>query len=106
MWLNLNWTLKQVHLEIFKYIKYFFEIQNEEYQAQDAEAVWTELFKDMKESADAQSYWNWGEDENKSPYSVQIVNPEKKSFYAPACRFCGEKKCNNCPLFPEEVKTL
>jgi hypothetical protein len=26
------------------------------------------------------------------------VNPNKKSFYAPACPFCGDRKCLNCPL--------
>lgn len=45
------------------------------------------------------------QDTTQYPFAINVVNPFKGKYFAPPCKVCGSKSCNNCPL-PIENKTL
>lgn len=40
------------------------------------------------------------------PFVINVVNPNKGKYFAPPCRICGMKNCNNCALPLDKKQTL
>lgn len=40
------------------------------------------------------------------PITVNVVNPNRGKYFAPNCRLCKSKNCNNCPLPFNKQTTL
>ena len=93
IWLNLNWTLDEVQMKVFSYLRsYFNQNKTEDYYNLSTEQAFEFEFSGLTHENQKEYFAN-GEDENKAPYTIQVVNPDRKSYYSPECRLCGEKKC-------------
>lgn len=104
IWLNLDWSLERVHLEIFKFLRFYFDYHEEIVNLSDEEA-YKVAFEGLT-LENMSEFFGSGEHEGDAPYTIQMVNPEKRSFYSDSCKFCGDKKCINCPLELSNEKTL
>ena len=109
VWINKNWSLQQVHFEIFKYFRKslvkFYTVDGlknpfkaatrEEFEAlsdQDAfqmifPTLTTENWKNLLSKNDL--------DIKEALYTLRIKN---MTGYMESCQFCGDKRCEGCPL--------
>ena len=98
LWFNMNWDLKRVHLEVFKYLWFYFDQYHDDDFAQlSDEDAFARVFEGLTEE-NQDDHFGYGDIEGNAPYTLQVINPEKQSYYSPACKVCGEKKCKNCPI--------
>ncbi len=132
LYIKRSWTLKQLHMEIFRYMRPLFDraMQRQDDKlpekkddekmvdgegssddakvAQKAEALsddelFAKLFPDLKED-------NW---ESKLqlaggyPYVLRMVNVSSKSYWnKEKCKFCGKADCENCVVPFSETLTV
>ena len=62
-----------------------------------------QLFGDLNQ---IESIEDLEKDKTKHPMTIYVVNPIKKQYFAPSCRVCGVKGCDNCPLPLNQNQTL
>lgn len=60
----------------------------------------------MLDEGEEPSIDDLSQDITEFPFSLNIINPNKGSYYAPKCRNCGDKNCRNCPISVSKTKTL
>lgn len=105
VWINRNWDLMTVHKQIFNYLRFYFDFQLEGFVKQSEEEAFLSIFEDLNEE-------NWkdklgqGEEPGDYTYSLQIVNPEKKSYYSKGVEFFGLNNFSNIPLPFEQDQTF
>lgn len=120
VWLNKNWSLHQVHLEVFRFFRYAFSafytcaglrapfrgqsideaeagkaLTKEQYEALSLEEAFAASFPLLQED-------NWKNMLTKNDlelgqmmYSLRVKN---LTGYMEPCHFCGDKRCEGCPL--------
>jgi hypothetical protein len=119
MWMNKEWNLAQVHLEVFKFFRYAFSelyamkknyfkklrdgeeqaqqeyLSKEEYETLTNEEAFKVTFPVLGEE-------NWRQVLKKDDldYTSMIYQLRIKSLtgYMESCYFCGDKRCEGCPL--------
>mmetsp|Transcript_7231 Transcript_7231/g.8211 ORF Transcript_7231/g.8211 Transcript_7231/m.8211 type:complete len:304 (-) Transcript_7231:759-1670(-) len=97
MWVNRNWDLITVHKMVFKFLRYYFDFELDNFAQLSEEEAFMSIFDGLSEE-------NWkdklGEDEDAGEfaYSLNIVNPEKKSYYSKGVKFFGLNNYNNIPV--------
>lgn len=105
LWLNRNWDLITVHKTVFTFLRYFFDIELESFSQLSEEEAFTSLFDDLNEQT-WQDKLGDGESPGDYCYALNIVNPEKKSFYSKGAKFFGYNNFNNIPLPYTQSKTI
>ena len=70
LWFNLNWDLKWVHLEVFKYLRFYFDYDSdEEFKALSDEDAFATIFEGMTEE-NQDDYFGEGEVEGNAAYTL------------------------------------
>lgn len=105
IWLNRNWDLITVHKTVFKFLRYYFDIQMAGLDQLSEEEAFLSIFDDLTEENYKEKLAN-GDDAGEYAYSLNIINPEKKSFYSKGTKFFGLNNFNNIPLPYIQDKTV
>ena len=103
LWINRNWDLVTVHKKVFNYLRFYFDFQLQNFKEFPEEAAFEKIFDDLNSE-------NWsdkladGENPGEYAYSLNIVNPEKKTYYNKGTEYFGMNNFENIPLpyDPEE----
>ena len=97
LWLHRSWDLITVHKKVFNFLRFFFDFELESFAQLSEEEAFLSIFDDLTEE-------NWkeklgdGDEPGDYTYSLNIVNPEKKSFYSKGVKYFGYNNFNNIPL--------
>lgn len=105
LWINRNWDLITVHKQVFNFLRYYFDFELKDFADLSEEEAFLSIFEDLTEENYKEKLAN-GDDPGEYAYSLNIVNPEKKSFYSKGVEFFGLNNFNNIPLPFEQNKTF
>ncbi|MFS8159971.1 MAG: hypothetical protein ACMG6E_07130 [Candidatus Roizmanbacteria bacterium] len=96
LWLNLDWTLAQIHQHIF--FLYAFVLESD---AEQDHQLYKDHYEKMLEAIEKNEEMSdsWLDmDSTQFPFLLNVVNPHKSRNYFNPCRVCKLKNCNNCHL--------
>ena len=112
LWFKRSMTLKQIHFEVFSYLRPYFNIyfkekdkvesiSHSDFEKLSDEDAFKILYEGLTED-------NWKKKFEKSnfPYILTIVNHNTDNFHKEKCFYCGSKECENCPLPFTSQQTL
>jgi hypothetical protein len=124
LWLKKSWTLHQIHLEVFRFflgsLEILYSLQQppfrkpgetdtgdfltkEEFFKLRLEEQFAAAFSGLKEGA-----WKEFLKRNDIPYSEALYSLRLRNMsgYMESCHFCGDKRCDGCPLPYDKELTL
>lgn len=117
MWINKQWSLQRLHLEVFKFfsgrLHILIDVQKnlplilneegeikhlsmEEFEALSLEQKFKVFFPTLNEE-------NWKDllsktTDFKFEEALYLLKLKNMSGYMESCHFCGDKKCDGCPV--------
>lgn len=105
MWINRNWDLITVHKQVFNFLRYYFDFHLEGFHTQSEEEAFISIFENLTEENYKEKLGE-GDDPGDYTYTLNIVNPEKKTFYSKGVEFFGINNFTNISVPFEQNKTF
>ena len=95
-----NWTLKEIHKHVFKYLQYLFTLYELKHN-KDGTVITKDFFEKNFSKLDVGDYEKI---KSELPYELQIINYIDHSKDSAKCKFCKSSECCDCPLPFNDIK--